>query len=289
MADRGHGLNLHQHRWKDQFDTVHVDESWFYLNRVDNAVTIIDGVTVPDAPTTQHKSHIPKVMFLVAMARPRTLPDGTFFDGKIGMWECTEQVAATRNSVNRPAGTLETKPKSLTAEFYRELFTKEGGVIEKIKEKMPWMSDKILKIQHDGARPHTGQGNEQLISAHANTGTWRIRFVTQPAQSPDLNILDLGLFHSLKIKVNQLKVHAHNIDTLIAKVRQAFNAYDANTLDHIWAHLFNCYDCILTENGGNQYKPPHGGSRRRHRNAPTAVNLNMNVDNYNRVFNMLNH
>ena len=56
MADRNHGLNLHQHRWKDQYDTVHVDESWFYLNRVDNSVTIIDGVTVPDAPTTQHKS-----------------------------------------------------------------------------------------------------------------------------------------------------------------------------------------------------------------------------------------
>ncbi len=112
--------------------------------------------------------------------------------------------------------------------------------------------------------------------------------MTQPTQSPDLNILDLGLFHSLKNRVHQLKVQATNLDTLLAKVRQAFNAYDGATLDYIWAHLYDCYNCILTENGGNQYKAPHGGSRRRHQNSPTSVNLNIDVDIYNRVFNMLN-
>ena len=31
MMDRRHGLHRPVHHWKDQKDTVHIDESWFYL------------------------------------------------------------------------------------------------------------------------------------------------------------------------------------------------------------------------------------------------------------------
>lgn len=72
QVDRNHGLVRAQHHWKDQLNTVHVDESWFYLQSADNKVLIFDGITVPDAPTVRHKSHITKVMFLVAVGRPQT-------------------------------------------------------------------------------------------------------------------------------------------------------------------------------------------------------------------------
>lgn len=106
-ADRAHGLNRPEHRWDDMFDTVMVDESWFYLTRVDNKVMVLPETDVPNHPTAKHKSHIEKVMFLVAVARPRTFADGTHFDGKIGLWPCSQVVLARRNSVNRPAGTPE--------------------------------------------------------------------------------------------------------------------------------------------------------------------------------------
>jgi hypothetical protein len=65
QADLTHGVTAQNHRLKSQFDTIHLDETWFYLQCEDNYVILIDGVPEPDAPTTQHKSHIEKIMFLV--------------------------------------------------------------------------------------------------------------------------------------------------------------------------------------------------------------------------------
>ena len=54
-----------------------------------------------------------------------------------------------------------------------------------------------------------------------------------------------------------------------------------------------CWLEILRLDGGNQYKPPHSGVRRRGRAVrgaemefTTAVNLTLNVDEYNRVYNI---
>ena len=67
----------------------------------------------------KHKSHIIKVMCLTAMARPRRNPTtGEWWDGKIGTWFFTEQVAAKRTSKNCPAGTLETKTMNANRESH---------------------------------------------------------------------------------------------------------------------------------------------------------------------------
>jgi hypothetical protein len=68
---------------------------------------------------------------------------------------------------------------------------------------------------------------ETTLSQASSTNGRRFNFI---CQSPDLNILDLGLFHSLKCKVSQLKQAATNIDQLIAKVKIAYTQYEANTL-----------------------------------------------------------
>ena len=46
------------------------------------------GDTVDEYPmddTAQHKSHIPKIMFLAAIVKPHMLSDGTQFNGIIGI------------------------------------------------------------------------------------------------------------------------------------------------------------------------------------------------------------
>ena len=96
-----------------------------------------------------------------------------------------------------------------------------------------------------------------------------------------------------QFRVGSIKNRAQNIDGLIANVQQAYNAYDVRTLDHIWAHQMACWLEILRLDGGNQYKPPHSGVRRRGRAVrgaemefTTAVNLTLNIDEYNRVYNI---
>jgi hypothetical protein len=180
-------------------------------------------------------------------------------------------------------GTLVTKTRSLDAAFYRELFTMEGGVLDSIKEKMPWLSTKTVKIQHDGAKPHSGHNNETVIANLGSTNGWRFQFKRQPAQSPDLNILDLGLFWSLKCRVRSIKQRAQNINELIINVTNAYDNYDHQTLDHVWACLFEIYNLFLQDNGGNRYGLPHNHIRNRQNNGSTFVNLTMDIDSYNRI------
>jgi hypothetical protein len=59
-----------------------------------------------------HKSHIQKVMFLAAVGIPQEKPDGSWFDGKIGIWRVQEPTTALRSSVLRSAGTEVTKSVS---------------------------------------------------------------------------------------------------------------------------------------------------------------------------------
>lgn len=287
-ADRSHGVNRPIHYFQAGFNTVHVDESWFFLQRVSNQVLVFDGINVPDAPTTQHKSHIVKVMFLVALARP-FMHEGVLFDGKIGMWPCTEITQAKRRSKNREKGADVVKSRNVDSEFYLELFTKQGGVIDAIKQKFEPFGHRTIHIQQDGARPHTGNGVVQQIEAYGSTDGWEIVVDTQPAQSPDLNILDLGFFHSLKVHVGHLKHRARNMVQLMANVREAFDDYDYDTLNRVWAHLFACYNCILAVNGDNQYTAPHSGVRTRQKKGLEVVDLTINVEEYNRVSTMLNY
>ena len=122
------------------------------------------------------------------------------------------------------------------------------------------------------------------IQAFGSTDGWQIIVDTQPAQSPDLNILDLGFFHSLKVNVGHLKHRARNI----ANVQQAYEEYDYDTLNRVWAHLFACYNCILAVDGCNQYTAPHSGVRTRYLRGLEGVDLTIDVENYNRVCRMLN-
>ena len=64
-----------------------------------------------------------------------------------------------------------------------------------------------------------------------------------------------------------------NREELMEGVRKAYEAYPRESLDHIWAHLLDCYQEILKCNGGNQYKAPHSRLRKMGKNEDTAVNL----------------
>jgi hypothetical protein len=92
--------------FKDMEDEIHVDEKWFYLTRDNKRYYLLDDEPDPHR-SVGHKSHIDKVMFLAATARPRWDPNlKQMWEGKIGMWPFAWLEPAQRSSVNRPAGTL---------------------------------------------------------------------------------------------------------------------------------------------------------------------------------------
>ena len=110
--------------YKDAYNEVHVDEKWFFISQQSQRIYLSQQEAEMDHDKfdrrCKHKSHIIKVMFLAAVARPRYNGDGECtFDGKIGIWPIVQKVRAKRSSVNRAAGTLETKTLNCDAEVYR--------------------------------------------------------------------------------------------------------------------------------------------------------------------------
>jgi len=105
---------------QDLFDEVHVDEKLFYVSRDgESYITCFDEE--PPEREVGHKSHITKVMFLCAQARPRLLHNGVWWDGKIGIWPVGCCRAAQRASVNRPAGTLLFKNETIDMDKCRSM------------------------------------------------------------------------------------------------------------------------------------------------------------------------
>ena len=147
--------------------------------------------------TCKNKNFIEKVMFLVALARLRFDAQGNaIFFGKIGVFPFVVQEPAKRNSVNRVAGTLETKPLTLVRREVMRSYLIEK-VLPAIKAKWPRedLGNPIF-IQQDNARTHNDHDDAEFC-LEANKDGFNIRLTCQPANSLDLNVLDLGFFNAI--------------------------------------------------------------------------------------------
>jgi len=240
------------------FDEVHVDEKWFYLCRDGENYIIIYGEEPPKRYVS-HKSHITKVMFLCAQARPRRLPCGTWWDGKVGIWPIGEYTVAQRASVNRPAGAEEFTKQSIDRDKYREIMLNE--VVPAIQAKFPTCEQArygTIYIQQDGAPSHiiTRNDDDLWYEEMEQLGLLEsIVLVTQPANSPDVNINDLGFFNAL-----QSMYHSYcpmNSIQLIEMVTMCYEEYPTNKINRIWLTYQSCLNEIIKCNGHNNYKIPH--------------------------------
>jgi len=256
-------------------NTVHVDEKWFYLVQECGKVLVFPEDELP-AQYTQHKNSIPKIMFLAAVCKPQIDPNGDLFSGKICLHSFIEEVAAKRNSKNRPAGTVEKKPIAVGASEYREALRRH--VITMIRRRLHWKKGEKIIIQHDGAKPHGGGGNKEYFDRIKYQYGWHIEVETQPAQSPDLNVNDLGFFAGLQARSEQLRNDCESIETLIHRVQQAWRLYSPYSLDACFGVLHEVYRLILLHEGGNKFRTLHSIVRRRQDAGMVPVNYSIDFD-----------
>ena len=73
-------------KYQDIRDRIHVDKKWFFLTREKKRYLLHQGGKDPKH-CVKHKSHITKVMFLCAVARPHFNPSlNSWCDRKLGIW-----------------------------------------------------------------------------------------------------------------------------------------------------------------------------------------------------------
>jgi hypothetical protein len=147
--------------------------------------------------TVQNKNSIGKVMFLTAVGRPKYDEQRNLtFSGKLEVWPFVKEVPAARWSRNRDRGTLETKSVIVNREVMRQYMIEK--VIPAIEEKWPREdADKPIFIQQDNARTHLRSDDPAFLETVAKTRL-DIRLMQQPANSPDMNVLDLDFFNSIQ-------------------------------------------------------------------------------------------
>ena len=146
-------------------------------------------------------------------------------------------------------------------------------VFPAIVEKFKHMRVREVTMQQDGARCHTQKKKDgfeamtQKLNAAGAKLRPRIKVVTQPAQSPDVNICDLAFFRALACALRKRRRVASaprasgasrtalfDLDKLAADSHAAFNDYSSETLEEmLWAHKTIIMDSIIESKGGNDY------------------------------------
>jgi hypothetical protein len=99
--------------------------------------------------------------------------------------------------------------------FYVNAWKKAGGFLRtRIRAELYHRKTLGIIILQDGATPHsTGRASVDIINEYIQRGYWNCTLVTQPAKSPDLNMLDLRLFHGMKSASDDIKDDGRNIDS----------------------------------------------------------------------------
>ncbi|CAM9494110.1 unnamed protein product [Discosporangium mesarthrocarpum] len=184
-----------------------------------------------------------------------------------------DTVAAMRSSKNRKKGTMMLKPATINAERYKELMIDK--VIPAIKARTPRPPRHTIFVQQDGAKPHTGGGVMEAIQAKTEGS---IILETQPANSPELNVNDLGFFHSIQ----ELKedVGVSSPEDLVEATMEAFDGYPRETLERIWQSLFAVLGEVLGSKGCNSCKLPHLGKENLRRTGKRPVNVRVDEEKY---------
>jgi hypothetical protein len=268
-------------KFKTFYNEVHVVEKWwFYLVQDHGQYYLTANRAPPPTKTVQHKSHIMKVMFLCALARPRyNNTTRQWFDGLIGIYPVGKFNIYQRSSANHERGDLKWTNISLDREEYQKMMIKLE--LPDIKRKMP-INNNII-VQQDGAKAHLPVDDPvfkaKVLELYGNEGD-AVKLYTQPAQSPDLNVNDLGFFASLQSMY--YRTSPKNAIELIEMVESCFNNYHVYKLNRIWLSLHCCMNKIIEEKGDNKYKLPHMNKERLERlnQLPISIAVTQEAHNY---------
>ncbi|KAF0707190.1 hypothetical protein AaE_013731 [Aphanomyces astaci] len=238
--------------WHDMLDTVHIDEKWFYVTKQNRRYYLWSDEAVPTRKC-RSKKHITKVMFLTAVARPRyDARNKRMWDGRIGMWPFVKTRPALRSSKNRKRGDDVTEPFTVTRDVYRSFLIDK--VIPAVRSKWPSSKKNQIWIQQDNAKPHVSV-NDPAVVAAGRQGGWTISLCSQPAQSPDLNVLDLGYFNAIQSLQHQMATYT--LDDLVVAVVKSFEELECTVLDKTFMTLQKVMECIFKMGGDNDFKLPH--------------------------------
>ena len=147
----------------------------------------------------------------------------------------------------------------------------------------PWLRGAQCRIQQDGARPRTSEGEIEDLEAGCDGDGWSCVFITQPPNSPDTNFNDLGLFHSIKTMARQIKTHCATMEEMMDNVQIAFDLCPKEKIMGIWVCHFNNLRSVMSEDVGNDYQQAHNDSRSLMKSTGSPIDIRVDLEDYDRL------
>jgi len=166
---------------------------------------------------------------------------------------------------------IEPKPYNIDGARYKDLILEK--LLPAIAEKCPLaMKSKPIIVQHDNAPPHCAVSSSlpELVDRSSALGI-TVCIKEQPPNSPDLNVLDLGVFRALQSC--QFQNVPTDLTQLIQQTKQVYNNYPMSKLNDVWLTLQLCMNQIIENDGGNKYKLQHMGKRKLERQGLLPRNI----------------
>jgi hypothetical protein len=269
-------------QYEGMFDEVHVDEKWFNETFETRKYLLADMEKEPNRKC-RHKKHIPRIMFLSAQARPRHDPHrNCMWDGKLAFIPIGHWVHQQRRSKYYRRGEERWKNRNVDTQAYFECMEDVVRAVAKEWPRGQWTNPNFtVKIQQDGARPHTSKHFvdlwENLLTSLVLEGVLptvdKVQLVTQPANSPDLNVNDNGLFNAIQAEYK--KYAPRTAKEMIDAVLASWRAYPAKKINHMWITLQTNFDEVIKCKGDNTYKIRHLNKKKLERlgQLPTVIEV----------------
>jgi len=131
-------------------------------------------------------------------------------------------------------------------------------------------------VQQDGAKAHPKPTDEDFNSELEALGSQgKTGLHAQPAQSPDLNVNDLGFFSALQSR--HRCATQKNESELIAMVQAAFEDCAMPTLKKLWCALQSATHEMMKTTGNNHFEIPHANEDKLEREGRLPVVLPMEL------------
>ncbi|WCJ38093.1 hypothetical protein M5689_019169 [Euphorbia peplus] len=160
-------------------------------------------------------------------------------------------------------------------------------ILPAIKEKWPREDCKHpIFIQQDNARTHISINDDEFCQAAAQD-EFDIRLICQPANSPDMNILDLGFFSA--IQACQQQEPQHTVDELINVVVKSYENFPSWKTNRIFLSLQQCMIETMKVKGSIKYKTPHMNKGMLEREGQLPTQLKCKSELVIEVLDHLNH
>ena len=105
---------------------------------------------------------------------------------------------------------------------------------------------------------------------------YKVLLLHQVPNSPDTNLLDLGVWRAMQLLIEKLSFHrCHNPNVLDKTVQQACLQFPAVTVEKVYQRWLLALDLIMNGNGGNRLVETHHGKLT---NDPTSVTNHNKAD-----------